>query len=104
MGIPWKQIFTLGLNIGSQVAAASVPGLGAVAMIPQIVSNVEQAFSTPSSGDAKKAAALQATIVAISIAEGITQKDLINNDAAMAAIDRLIDDSVALENAIHWKK
>jgi hypothetical protein len=81
-----------------------VPGLGAVALIPQIVSGVEAAFSAQGSGEAKKAAAMQATIVAITIAEGITQKDLVNNDAAMTAIDHLIDDAVALENAIHWKK
>ena len=105
MAFPWKEILKIGLTIGTQVAGALIPGAGAVvALIPQVIAAVEAAISGSGAGAQKKTAAMEAVMTALAIAEGITRKDLIDNGAAMDAIDHLIDDAVALENAIHWKK
>jgi hypothetical protein len=102
MGFPWKQILTLGMSIGSQVAS-TLTGNSMISTIPQIVVAVENAIKGKATSEEKKATALEAVLVALTMAESVTRKDLVDNDAAMSAIDRLIDDIVALENAIHWK-
>jgi hypothetical protein len=100
MGFPWKKILGIGANV-----AAAVTGIGAINLIPEIVVSVEQIFhGQPGSGETKKAVVLQMALLAICAAEGISKRDLINNEQAMDALDDMIEAAVKMNNAIHWKK
>ena len=104
MAFPWKQILA-GAKFGAGLAANVVTGgaAGAVlTLIPDLVDTLEKAFiSQPGSGMTKKELALKLSMFGIAAAEGISQKDLFENEAAMDAIDAMIEAAVAFNNAIN---
>lgn len=107
MGFPWRQILA-GVKIGAGVAAGVVTGGAAapvIALIPSLVETVESAFSgQPGSGEKKKMLVLQMSLFSIAAAEGISQKDLVEDEAAMDAIDAIIEGCVAFDKAIKARK
>lgn len=107
MGFPWKQILA-GLKIGAGIAGTVITGGAAapiLALIPALVGTVEDAFiNQPGSGETKKRLVLQMSLFSIAAAEGISQKDLIEDEAAMDAIDQIIEGCVAFDKAIKARK
>lgn len=66
-----------------------------IPLIIQIVSGV-QALMGPGDGEAKKIAALKLAAAALAAVEGIAEKDIVNDEAAMALLSRLIELGVQL--------
>ena len=66
--------------------------------IPLVVQAVtgEQALMGPGDGAAKKAAAMKIVIAALAITEGVAERDLVNDEAALALASRLIELAVQL--------
>jgi hypothetical protein len=105
MGFPWKKVLSIGGAVGNLVLpiAAKATGIGILAQIPAVIAGVEDALG-PGTGETKKRAALEIIMNSICIAEGIAKQDLVDNEAAMDAIDGMIEHIVAFEKAINWNK
>lgn len=66
-----------------------------IPLVIQIVSAV-QALRGPGDGAAKKAEALRLVAAALALTEGLLEKDVLNDEAAMALADKLIELAVQL--------
>jgi hypothetical protein len=100
MGVNWKKLLQVGTSI-----AAGLTGIAALNMIPDLVFTIEKLFvGKPGQGETKKGLVLEMVLYQISIAEGVSKRDLLNNEKFMDALDRAIDNVVEMYNAIAWKK
>jgi hypothetical protein len=98
----WKKLLNTLVPLGANIAS-SLTGVSSISAIPSVIYAMENAFKG-GSGPAKKQAVMETVLISLAVAEGLSKKDLIANEAFMDALDRCIDDFVVLENAIHWKK
>lgn len=100
MGFNWKKLLQIGTGI-----AAGVTGIQALNYIPDIITTVEKLFAgKPHEGETKKMLVLEMVLNTVSISEGITRRDLLNNEPFMNALDKAVDNMVEMYNAIYWKK
>ena len=96
----WKKLLQIGTSV-----AASVTGIGALAMIPDLVNTVEKLFfGKPGQGETKKAIVMEMILYSMTVSEGVSRRDLLDNEKFMDAMDKAIDAIVEMNNAIYWKK
>ncbi len=77
--------------------------LRGIAFVPAIVQGVENVFGNKS-GAQKKDAALNFISSALSIAEAVSQKEIVDADKFRAGLGQIIDGTVACLNASTWAK
>jgi hypothetical protein len=106
MKFPWKEILKgakIGVGIAGGIFTGGTSGV-LLSLLPDLVDTVEKAFITqPGSGQTKKLLVLQTALFSIAAAEGISRKDLLDNEPAMDAIEQIIEGVVAFNNAIRRK-
>jgi len=77
--------------------------LSGVAFIPPIVQGIEALFGNKSGAD-KKSAAMSFVSSALSIAEAVTSKDIVDDAKFRDGISKVIDGVVQCLNASIWAK
>ncbi len=77
--------------------------LRGIAFVPAIVQGVENVFGNKS-GAQKKDAALNFISSALSIAQAVSQKEIVDADKFRAGLGQIIDGTVACLNASTWAK
>ena len=83
------------LPIGLQIAAAAIPGVGAIEAVAQAIPGLH--------GKAKQDAVIDLVKNALLAAESITDKDLLSDPDVEAATRGVIDAVVALNNLVKAK-
>ncbi len=77
--------------------------LRGIAFVPAIVQGVENVFGNKS-GAQKKDAALNFISSALSIAQAVSQKEIVDADKFRAGLGQIIDGTVGCLNASTWAK
>ncbi len=77
--------------------------LSAIAFIPPVVHGIEALFGTKSGAD-KKAAAISFVGSALSVAEAVTNHDIVDDGKFRDGLGKIIDGVVECLNASIWAK
>jgi hypothetical protein len=85
------------------VASIIVPGGGMLAMIPELVTSVQATFPS-GTGAQKKEVVLKTVLATLQITEGISQRDFLNDEEFMDAVDDYIEAQVKLMKLFKKKK
>lgn len=99
MKFPWRQL----LGIGSKIVSVVVPGAGVLAMIPELVISFQSTFPS-GTGAQKKELVLKTVLMSLQATEGISQRDLLNDEEFMDAVDDYIEAQVKLMKLLKKKK
>jgi len=77
--------------------------LRGIAFVPAVVNGVENLFGSKAGGD-KREAALSFVTSALSMAEAVSNKDIVDEGKFKGGIGKIIDGSVDCLNASVWAK
>lgn len=89
--VPWKTVF----NVTKAIVETMVPEIAAAEDVVHEVIDLKS-----KSGEAKQAAVLEAVKKSVAVAEGLSNKDLLNDPEVEKATKGAIDAVVALQNVL----
>lgn len=89
--VPWKSLF----NVTKTIVEAAVPEIAVAEGVVHEVMDLKK-----KTGAEKRAAVLEAVMKSVTVAEGLSNKDLLNDPLVQRATGDVIDAVVALQNVL----